>query len=87
MSTMDYPGRASPTLDDIKTELRQLVKARFYRFAERFAEIDYANIGVIAKEDFREVLNECAFRLSYEQVSSWLIGAWIQAGVQQARHP
>ena len=68
MSSMDY-GHVTPTLDDIKSELKQLVKARYSRFAERFAEIDYANIGVVAKEDFREVLNECAFRLSHEQVS------------------
>ncbi|XP_063969764.1 EF-hand calcium-binding domain-containing protein 6-like isoform X1 [Lytechinus pictus] len=57
----------SPTMDEIKQDLRQLVKARFYRFAERFAEIDYANIGVVAHDDFNAILNELAFRLSIDQ--------------------
>eukprot|EP00057_Strongylocentrotus_purpuratus_P031738 XP_785504.3 PREDICTED: EF-hand calcium-binding domain-containing protein 6-like [Strongylocentrotus purpuratus] len=63
-------NHSSPTIDEIKQELRQLVKARFYRFAERFSEIDYANIGVVARDDFNAVLNELAFRLSIDQFNT-----------------
>ncbi|XP_070545178.1 EF-hand calcium-binding domain-containing protein 6-like isoform X2 [Ptychodera flava] len=55
------------SFDEIWTNLEQIVTARFYQFAERFSEIDYARIGVVAKEDFKEVLQENAFRLNEEQ--------------------
>ncbi|XP_072165535.1 EF-hand calcium-binding domain-containing protein 6-like isoform X2 [Diadema setosum] len=61
---------SSPTMEDIKQDLRQAVKARFYKFAERFSDLDYANIGVVAKDDFRDVLNELAFRMSSEHFNS-----------------
>ncbi|XP_077999888.1 EF-hand calcium-binding domain-containing protein 6-like isoform X2 [Glandiceps talaboti] len=55
------------SLEEIIGKLQEVVSARVYNFAERFSEIDYARIGVIAKEDFREVLQENAFRLHDEQ--------------------
>lgn len=56
------------TLEEVHQELLQAVLARPQMFNEAFSAIDYANIGVVSKEDFRMVINEVAFRLSDEQV-------------------
>lgn len=55
------------TLEEVHQELLQAVLARPQMFNEAFSAIDYANIGVVSKEDFRMVINEVAFRLSDEQ--------------------
>ncbi|XP_035663860.1 EF-hand calcium-binding domain-containing protein 6-like [Branchiostoma floridae] len=48
-------------------KVQEAVSARFYAFARSFAEVDYAKIGVVAKEDFRDILNKNAIRLSDDQ--------------------
>ncbi len=58
------------TMDDIHQVMQEVVSARQSRFNDAFAAIDYANIGVISKEDFRQVLNEVAFRMTSDQVCS-----------------
>ncbi|XP_022111865.1 EF-hand calcium-binding domain-containing protein 6-like [Acanthaster planci] len=58
------------TLEDLQRDLRETVSARFYRFAERFAEIDYAKIGVVCREDFKAVLDEIGFRMNPDQFES-----------------
>jgi hypothetical protein len=55
-------------IDEVKENLREAVAARVYAFANAFNDIDYATIGVIAKDDFRKVVNEHAFRVSDDQV-------------------
>ena len=45
--------------------------ARFYNIAAAFSEVDYAKIGVVSKDDFREVLNKTLLRLSDEQVGCY----------------
>ncbi|XP_006816237.1 EF-hand calcium-binding domain-containing protein 6-like [Saccoglossus kowalevskii] len=54
-------------VDEIQMRLQEIISARFYQFAERFSEIDYAKIGVIAKDDFRDVIQDSAFRLTDSQ--------------------
>ena len=56
------------TLDDIQDKLRESVKAHTYNIAQALAESDYANMGVISKEDFQTVVNKNICRLSDEQV-------------------
>ena len=60
------------TMDDVHAALRELVTARMYSIVQAFANIDYAGIGVVAKQDFRDILNKHVIRLSDEQVSSIL---------------
>ena len=55
-------------MDEIVNRLRETIKARVYTFARAFAEIDYANIGVVTKDDFQRVIHQHAFRLSPSQV-------------------
>jgi len=56
------------TLDDIQQNLRESVTSHFYSLARAFSDVDYAGIGVVSKEDFREVIAKNAFRMSDEQV-------------------
>ena len=56
------------SMDEVHVELRELVTARFYSLAQAFADIDYAGIGVVSKEDFKDVVRKHLMRLSDEQV-------------------
>ena len=56
------------TPDEVETHLRETVKAHFRPIARAMTDIDYARIGVITKEDFRQVIEKYAMRLSDEQV-------------------
>ncbi|XP_071791136.1 EF-hand calcium-binding domain-containing protein 6-like [Asterias amurensis] len=65
--------RQSPplyTLEDLQKDIRMAVTARFYRFTEKFGEVDYAKIGVVSKEDFKMVMDEIAFRMNPDQLDS-----------------
>ncbi|KAI8489383.1 EF-hand calcium-binding domain-containing protein 6 [Branchiostoma belcheri] len=54
-------------MQEVQSRVQEAVSARFYAFARSFAEVDYAKIGVVAKEDFRDILNKNAIRLSDDQ--------------------
>ena len=56
------------TLDDIQDKLREAVQAHTYNIAQALAEADYANLGVISKDDFRTVMDKQICRISDEQV-------------------
>ena len=58
------------SLEDIQDKLREAVKAHTYNITQAFAEADYANLGVISKEDFLNVMNKQICRLNEEQVWS-----------------
>ena len=60
-------------MEEVHEYLIELVTARFYHIARAFAEIDYAKIGVICKEDFKEVLYKYTMRLSDRQVCKALL--------------
>ncbi|XP_069133814.1 EF-hand calcium-binding domain-containing protein 6-like isoform X1 [Argopecten irradians] len=55
------------SMEDIQSRLRETVVAHFYTLARAFNDLDYAGIGVVSKEDFREVINKTAFRITEEQ--------------------
>ncbi|XP_071941657.1 EF-hand calcium-binding domain-containing protein 6-like [Antedon mediterranea] len=52
---------------DIQRELKEAVAGRQDMFMERFTSLDYANIGVVTRDDFKNVINELAFRLNDSQ--------------------
>ena len=56
------------TLDDIQDKLREAVQAHTYNIAQALAEADYANLGVISKDDFRTVMDKQICRITDEQV-------------------
>lgn len=56
------------SLEEIQENMRELVTARFQPLSKAFSDNDYAKIGVIAKDDFREVVNQFTIRLTDEQV-------------------
>nr|XP_022292188.1 EF-hand calcium-binding domain-containing protein 6-like isoform X2 [Crassostrea virginica] len=54
-------------IDEVQERVREAVHAHFYTLANLFKEIDYANIGVISKEDFRDVMDKNVMRFTDEQ--------------------
>lgn len=55
-------------IDEVQERLREAVHAHFYTLANLFKEVDYADIGVISKEDFRDVMDKNVMRFTDEQV-------------------
>lgn len=55
-------------IDEVQERLREAVHAHFYTLANLFKEVDYADIGVISTEDFRDVMDKNVMRFTDEQV-------------------
>ena len=64
------PAEGGMSMGEVVQRLREIVTSRFYLFAEAFSSLDYARLGVMRQEDFRGVIQQLAFRLLDEQVSS-----------------
>ena len=71
----DYVGKAAPpqtaqemSMEQVEERLREVVSGRYSAVSNAFAEVDYAKIFVVSKDDFREILNEHVMRLSDDQV-------------------
>jgi len=71
----DYVGKAAPpqpvqemSLEQVEDRIKEVVSGRFNIISNAFTETDYANIFVVSKEDFREILNEHVMRLTDDQV-------------------
>lgn len=47
--------------------LRDAVSNKFYHIARHFAEIDYAKIGVVSRDDFHDVIAKHCFRMTQNQ--------------------
>ena len=80
----DYVGKAAPpqtvqemSLEQVEERIREVVTGRYNVISNAFTETDYANIFVVSKEDFREILNEHVMRLSVDQVKQ-KIWNWIK---------
>lgn len=68
-------------IDEVQERLREAVHAHFYTLANLFKEVDYADIGVISKEDFRDVMDKNVMRFTDEQVC--VIGISFIANIYQ----
>ncbi|OWF48504.1 EF-hand calcium-binding domain-containing protein 6 [Mizuhopecten yessoensis] len=55
------------SMEEIQTRLKETVAGHFNTLARAFSDLDYAGIGVVTKEDFKEVINKTAFRITEEQ--------------------
>ena len=66
----DDEGLGLLTTEQVQEQVREKVTQNFTGFARAFADVDYARIGVVSKDDFRDVLTKYAFRLSDDQVRS-----------------
>ena len=65
---LDDEGLGLLNIDQVQEQVREKVTQNFSGFARAFADVDYARIGVVSKDDFRDVLTRYAFRLSDDQV-------------------
>ncbi|KAL4233424.1 EF-hand calcium-binding domain-containing protein 6 [Mactra antiquata] len=54
-------------VDEMEERLHEAVMARPYDVTQAFQEADFANMGVVSKDDFKTVVNKTLFRLSDEQ--------------------
>ena len=59
--------------DEVEVKLREAVMAHPYNLAQAFQEADFANMGVVSKDDFKSVLSKNLFRLSDEQVCLFIV--------------
>ena len=57
-------------VDEAEERLREAVQAHPYNLAQAFSDADYANMGVVSKDDFRSVINKTLLRLSDDQVGN-----------------
>ncbi|KAM4675746.1 EF-hand calcium-binding domain-containing protein 6 [Discoglossus pictus] len=55
------------SMTDIMTRIQEVVTARFHSIAQEFLNIDYANINVVAKDDFRELFSKNFMLLTDDQ--------------------
>ena len=55
------------TGDSFLQTLRDAVNNKFYHIARHFADIDYAKIGVVARDDFYDVIGKHCFRMTPNQ--------------------
>ncbi|XP_046566155.1 EF-hand calcium-binding domain-containing protein 6-like [Haliotis rubra] len=60
-------GTQLMAVDEVQERLQEAVTAHYYNLDRDFADIDYARIGVVPKDDFREVLQKHVFRLTDDQ--------------------
>ena len=56
------------SIDEVQERLYETIQAHYVSLSNAFAEMDYAQIGVVPKDQFRETLNKFVFRLTDEQV-------------------
>ena len=69
---MEETGQRPLNMDQLQQMVKEKVTENFQGFSRAFADVDYARIGVISKDDFRSVLNKLALRLDDEQVEYWV---------------
>ena len=63
------------TVDEVQEKIQEAVRAHYQAILRDLAEADYASIGSVTQEVFREVLNKHVMRLNDEQVCLvWLCG-------------
>ncbi|KAG8438643.1 hypothetical protein GDO86_004998 [Hymenochirus boettgeri] len=55
------------TMKDILTYIREVVTGRFDTIAQEFLSLDYANLNVLSKDDFRELFNKNFMLLTDDQ--------------------
>lgn len=73
----DAPAQVSyqlATVDEVRERIQEAVGAHYQTIMNELKAADYASIGSVTKEVFREILNKHALRLNDEQVG-WF--CWI----------
>uniref|UniRef100_H2Z2G4 EF-hand domain-containing protein n=1 Tax=Ciona savignyi TaxID=51511 RepID=H2Z2G4_CIOSA len=70
----DFVGKLAPPqtpqelpLEDVEDRISEVIAARHFGMSRDFADVDYAKIFVVSKEDFREILNRHVMRLTDSQ--------------------
>lgn len=55
-------------IDDLQDCIREAVQGHFYLLTQAFTDVDYAGIGAVTKEDFKNLFTKNIMRTSDEQV-------------------
>ncbi|XP_051979272.1 EF-hand calcium-binding domain-containing protein 6 isoform X2 [Xyrauchen texanus] len=65
---MRFPNQTRPLLiSDILRRIQEVVMAHLYTVTKEMVDLDYANINVISKEDFKTICDRHFMRLTYDQ--------------------
>ena len=67
---LEDEGHGLMDIDQVQDVIKEKVTQNFQAFARAFADVDYARIGVVSKDDFKTILLRYAFRLSDDQVTT-----------------
>ena len=72
--SIELEGQLQPhvpnfTSEQVADAIREKVKARPAGINKAFTDVDFARIGSVSKEDFRDILHKNVMRLSDEQVN------------------
>ena len=63
------PGtNTNPSNDEVAVRIHEAVVSHYHNILRDFESIDYAKIGSVSAEDFREVLVRHVMRMNDEQV-------------------
>ena len=54
--------------DEIQDRVREAVQGHFYLLTQAFADLDYAGIGAVTKDDFKALFDKNIMRITDEQV-------------------
>ena len=60
------------TVDEVQERIQEVVRSHYQTILRELKESDYAGIGSVSAEAFREVLNKHVMRLNDEQVGSMM---------------
>ncbi|XP_036374392.1 EF-hand calcium-binding domain-containing protein 6 [Megalops cyprinoides] len=62
------PAKSRPLpIEDVLGRIQEVVSAKLYTITKEMADLDYAHINVISKEDFRSICDHHFMRLTLEQ--------------------
>ncbi|XP_065147188.1 EF-hand calcium-binding domain-containing protein 6 [Paramisgurnus dabryanus] len=65
---MRFPNQTRPLLiTDVLRRIQEVVSARLYTISREMADLDYANVNAISKEDFRSICDRHFMRLTDDQ--------------------
>ena len=71
--TNAFPPGPNPliTVDEISERIHEAVVSHYHNILRDFESIDYAKIGAVTAEDFREILARHIMRMNDEQVKTF----------------
>jgi hypothetical protein len=58
LKTVKKQNSSALASDDMQDRIREAVQGHFYILAQAFADVDFAGIGAVTKDDFKTILTK-----------------------------